>query len=238
MESLSKNWITEKYIDFEYKKYVLLAWLQHVNDKFSDIKLYPSLSELIEHYRNVIALKESKHNLFDQFPAKLSGTDLKNFKLMYDKLIEDDTLMQEIENIISFSIPQFEKYLTDGKQLYDFIESKINIYPVGVVPLNVNEGYILLLVPGTRETQVYEYQVTLIENPNEKLRSIYTKYLCNFTLSITNTVESIKQELIRYNRSFPNPATYAVESSIYLPVDETMLPLAKRSLMKFYVSGK
>jgi hypothetical protein len=233
MESLSKNWITEKHIDFEYKKYVLLAWLQHVSDNFQENKLYPSLSELVEHYRNIVALKKSKQSLFGQFPEHLTGADLKNFKLLYEKLMEDDALMQEIENIISFSIPQFEKYLADGKQLYDFIESHISIYPVGVVPLNVNEGYIILLVPGTKETQVYEYQVTLFENPNEKFRSIYTRHICNFTLSLSTTIEHIKQEMIRFNRQFPNPATYAVESSIFVPVEETLLPMARRSLLKY-----
>ena len=46
MSSLSTNWITEKHIDFEYKKYVLLGYLQHVNESFTENKLYPSLSEL------------------------------------------------------------------------------------------------------------------------------------------------------------------------------------------------
>lgn len=230
---LSKNWITEKHIDFEYKKYVLLAWLHHVSENFNLHRLYPSLSELVEHYRNAVALKKNKQSIFDQFPERLSGADLKNFKLMYDKLMEDDALMQEIENIVAFSIPQFEKYLADGKQLYEFIESKISIYPVGVVPLHTNEGYIILLIPGTKNTRVYEYQVTVFENPNEKFRSIYTRHIADFTLSIALTIDSIKQELIRYNKNFPNPATYAVESSIFIPVEETMLPLAKRTLMKY-----
>jgi hypothetical protein len=47
MADLNKNWLTEKYIDFEYKKYVLLAWLQEVNNNFQDQKLYPFLAQLI-----------------------------------------------------------------------------------------------------------------------------------------------------------------------------------------------
>jgi hypothetical protein len=233
---LSKNWIFEKYIDFEYKKYILLAWLQHVSENFNQQKLFPSLSQLVEHYRNVVELKKNKQSLFEQFPEKLTGVDLQNFKLIYDKLIEDDELMQEIENIITFSIPQFEKYLAEGRQLYEFIESRLTIYPVGVVPLHVNEGYIILLVPGTRDTRVYEYQITIFENPHEKYRSIYTRHVADFTLSLALTIDSIKQELIRYNRHFPNPATYAVESSIYIPVEETMLPMAKRSLLKYVIN--
>ena len=67
MPSLSTNWITEKHIDFEYKKYVLLAYLQHVSAHFTENKLYPDLSELITHYRNVLSLKENKQTMFDSF---------------------------------------------------------------------------------------------------------------------------------------------------------------------------
>ena len=60
MATLSKNWITEKLIDFEYKKYLLLAYLQQVSGQFDETRLYPSLSELIEHYKNVVSLRENK----------------------------------------------------------------------------------------------------------------------------------------------------------------------------------
>ena len=36
MQFLDKNWITENHIDFEYKKYVLLAYLQHVSEHFTE----------------------------------------------------------------------------------------------------------------------------------------------------------------------------------------------------------
>ena len=39
MEFLNKNWITENQIDFEYKKYMLLAYLQHVSENFTDKRL-------------------------------------------------------------------------------------------------------------------------------------------------------------------------------------------------------
>ena len=107
MDMLSNNWITEKHIDFEYKKYVLLAYLQHVNEHFTENKLYPSLTELMKHYRNVVALRDSKKNFYDSIPERMTSADLSNFKIMYEKILEDDKLMQEIETIITFSIPHF-----------------------------------------------------------------------------------------------------------------------------------
>ena len=163
MDKLSENWITEKHIDLEYKRYVLLAYLQHVSERFEEVRLYPALSELVNHYRNLIALKENKKNLSDSFPEKLTQTDLNNFKLVYEKLCDDDKLMQELQSIIEFSIPQFQKHLSEGKKIYDFIESKITIFPVGIMPIHYDEGYLMLKSGTHGETRVYEYHITIFE---------------------------------------------------------------------------
>ena len=230
---LSANWITEKHIDFEYKKYLLLGYLQRVNENFTESKLYPSLSELMSHYRNVTSIRENKRSLFDSFPERLSGADLSKFNMIYEKLVNDDQVMNEIESIIEFSIPQFEKYISEGKAMYDFIESKLNIAPVGIIPLHADEGYMLLKFSPTGDTLVYEYHITIFENPDERFRGISTQYLCSYTSSINNTFENIKQDLIRYHHKLPNPATYVIESELKLPLEETLLPLAKRTLVKF-----
>lgn len=237
MATLSANWITEKHIDFEYKKYLLLGYLQQVSEEFTESKLYPSLAELVNHYRNVIAIRDNKKSLFDSFPERLTGADLRQFNLMYEKLLSDDQVMAEIESIIDFSIPQFEKYIAEGKQVYDFIEPRINITPVGIMPLNADEGYLLISYSPSGETLVYEYHITIFENPDERYRGISTEYLCSFPLSVGITFESIKSELIRYHRKMPNPATYAVESELAVPLKETLLPLARRSLVKL-VAGR
>ena len=236
MVSLSTNWITEKHIDFEYKKYLLLGYLQRVSENFTESKLYPSLSDLLTHYRNVVAIKENKKNLYDSFPERLSGADLKQFNLMYEKLLNDDQVMNEIETIIEFSIPQFEKYINEGKSIYDFVESKLSIYPVGIMPLHADEGYLFLKYSSKGDTLVYEYQITIFENPEERFRGISTQFLCTYPHSIKNTFENIKHDLIHYHRKLPNPATYVIESELTIPLDETLLPLAKRTLVKFVAS--
>lgn len=233
MEKLSENWITENHIDFEYKKYVLLAYLQHVSERFDETRLYPALSELVNHYRNVKALKENKQAMFDSFPEKLSQADFTNFKLVYEKLAEDDKLMQELESIIEFSLPQFEKYLKEGKKIYDFIESNMNIYPVGIVPLHAETGYLLLQCGRLSETMVYEYQVTIFDQPNERYRGIYLQYISSFRKTLSNTYENIKCDLLNYNKNLPNPATYVIETDLLLPLDDTLIPLAKRALVKY-----
>jgi hypothetical protein len=42
--------------------------------------------------------------------------------------------------------------------------------------------------------------------------------------------------LIRAKRDFPNPAVYSIETELSFPIDETLLPIAKRTLVR-YISG-
>jgi hypothetical protein len=121
--------LREKHIDFEYKRYVLLGYLKEVSDNFTGSRLYPSLSELITHYRNVVAIRDNKKNLFNSFPERLTGTDASGTQLNYEKILQDDHLMQEIESIISYAVPLFEQYLKEGKTVYDFIESRPPHFP-------------------------------------------------------------------------------------------------------------
>jgi hypothetical protein len=43
MKKLSDTWFADGYVDFELKKYTLLAYLQEVNKYFNQNKLYPLL---------------------------------------------------------------------------------------------------------------------------------------------------------------------------------------------------
>jgi hypothetical protein len=232
MASLSKNWITEKLIDFEYKKYLLLAYLKEVSNNFEANKLYPHLAEVIDHYRQLIAFRDKKQNIADNFPQRMQQVDFENFKIKYEKIVEDDAVMAEIESIIHYSIPQFEHYLAEGKKIYDFIEEHLHIYPIGVQPLRAEQGYMFLKDGKDASTKVYEYQITIFDQPDTRYRAIRTSYVSSYGRSFTNTFESIKTDLIRANPGLPNPAAFAVESEMVLPLEETFLPIAKRMLVK------
>jgi hypothetical protein len=237
MASLGKNWITEKLVDFEYKKYILLAYLKEVSCQFEANRLYPHLAELIDHYKQLVSLRDMKNNLAENFPQRMQQVDFENFKIKYEKMVEDDVLMSEIESIVSYSIPQFERYLSEGKKIYDFIEEHLHIYPVGVMPLRPEHGYMFLKDGKDAGTRVYEYQITIFEHPDTRYRGIHTQYVKTYSRSFTNTFESIKTDLIRENRNIPNPAAFAVESELEIPLEETFLPIAKRMLVKHVASG-
>jgi hypothetical protein len=80
---------------------------------------------------------------------------------------------------------------------------------------------------------VYHYRLSIFEKHDEKYRSIKTAFVDKWERSFSSTYEHIKSELIRHRKELPNPAVYSIETDLRFPVDETLLPIAKRSLVKF-----
>jgi hypothetical protein len=232
MKSLSQTWFADGYIDFELKKYTLLAYLQEVNKYFDEHKLYPQLGDVIFHYNNLVAFRENKKFLQEQFPKKLTGIQMEKLQVLYEQMMEDDELMEELEQIIQYAAAEMRSTITNGTELYELVEDKLQISPVGIIPLEQNEGY-FFLSNTMSQTRVYQYRLSIYEKRDEKYRSIRTEFIDTWYRSIANTYEHIKSELLRNRTQLPNPAVYAIQTEMNLPVEETLLPIAKRSLVRY-----
>ena len=236
MKSLSETWFTEGYIDFELKKYTLLAYLQHVNSYFNQNKLYPQLADIIFHYNNIIAFRENRRFLQEHFPKTLTDVNIKKLQLEYERIIEDNELMKELEEIVHYSAQQIKTAIQNGTEIYEFVETKLNIEPVGLIPLDTKEGYLLISDGHFNTTFAYQYQLSIYEKHDEKYRGLRTAFIEKWIRSVSNTAENIKAELIRNRKELPNPAVYNIETSLAYPMEETLLPIAKRSFVKYLSS--
>jgi hypothetical protein len=221
MKTLSETW------------YTLLAYLQEVTRYFNENKLYPQLGDIIFHYNNIVAFRENKKYLQEHFPKKMTGIQMEKLQLLYEQMIGDDELMQELEDIIQYSAGKMKNAIQNGTGIYEFVEDKLDIAPVGLIPLDTQEGYFFLSSGNEKSTGVYHYRLSIFEKHDEKYRSIRTLFIDNWKRSISGTYEHIKSELINRWKDLPNPAVYSIETPLRFPVDETLLPIAKRRLVKF-----
>ncbi|HZX59578.1 MAG TPA: hypothetical protein VFE54_12660 [Mucilaginibacter sp.] len=233
MKSLGANWFIEGSIDFEHKKYILLDYLQEINRHFDRSRLYPNLTDLVFHYNNLLDFKRNKSVMQQAFPQRLTKADIEALKLTYQKMVEDDSTMREIESIISFALYKMDPAIQTGKEIYDFVESRLSIDPIGLVPLMPYNGYFSLRNGKERTNWIYEYQITLFENKDDKFRGINIQFVDTYEQSIVNTPEWVKLDLINRRKHLPNPAVYYVSSDISFPLEQTLLPVAKRSLVKY-----
>ena len=142
---------------------------------------------------------------------------MEKLQLLYEQMIEDDELMQELEEIINYSADKMKSTIQNGTEIYEFVEDKINITPVGIIPLDTKEGYFFLSSGNTKSTRVYHYRLSIFEKHDEKYRSIKTAYIDNWQRSISSTYEHIKSELIRHRKDLPNPAVYSIETGLSFP---------------------
>ncbi|MEN2282645.1 hypothetical protein AAGF08_10955 [Algoriphagus sp. SE2] len=238
MKNLPKNWIAEGLIDFEYKKYQLLAYLQETNQQFNAAKLYPMLGELIEHHRLLDDLKKGKSELSNLFPRVISGIDFQNGKLQYQPRETEGEIMQEIANITDFALPKFTEQIKKGKEIYQLVENQVEFEPVGIMPIYTREGFILVSRESKSDVHAFRYQSNFLQLAGEKFRSIRMWFVGVFQKSLVNTLEKIKLQLIKDIKELPNPATWRLHSSHDFPMEETLLPISKRLLLQHVSSNQ
>jgi len=233
MNKLSENWISEGWIDFEYKKYLLLAYLKEVNEKFQAVKLYPSLGELIAHHQKLSLLDQNRSQLKLALPKEMEGIDLEKMKIRYKDKIQEDDVMKELGDIIAFSLPKIKQHIEEGKSIYDFIESHLEIEPVGLTPIYQREGYALLSYQNSRDVFIYRYQINLFQNSVDRFRGIALRFVAAVKRSLTFTYERIKMDLVKKYTDLPNPSTWRIQSAQRVPLEESLLPVSKRLLLTY-----
>nr|WKN36861.1 hypothetical protein K4G66_31335 [Tunicatimonas sp. TK19036] len=232
METLHKDWLTRDLLDFEYKKYVLLAYMQNVKSKFTDRELYPFMSDLVFHYNNLLSLQKNKQLIYENFPKEVSKADFEKLKIHYRQIIQDSELMKTIEDIIGFAVPHFQMRVQEGADIYEDIADQISIEPVGITPLYKNEGYLLLFSNQQTVVHIYHYKITVFHQADESYRAIHTQLMEETQWSIANSFEQIKKNLVATNKALPNPATFLAVSQKAYPLDATLLPITKRLLVQ------
>lgn len=231
MGTLSENWLTENLIDFEYKKYVLLGYLQKVKEHFNEQKLYPDFAELIAHYKNLISLKNNTSSLEKGFKKNIKGIDYKSLTLVYENVINDDSL-DELKQIIAFSEPLLIDELKNGKSIFDFAEQHIATDHIGILPIYKKEGYFILYPFQSKTVYVYNYELSKFNLLQQEVYGLNSSYFNTYNISLSQTIDKIKLDIIDINPQLPNPAVYLFKANAPLPNDETFLPIAKRLLYK------
>ena len=226
---LSNNWFIENNLDFEYKKYTLLAYLKKIEQCFNSAKLYPHYNELIKHYNNSKSILDNFKINSKLFPKEL--TDIDKGQLIYQNLFLENESVTQVKDILNFSINQFSTRIKEGQDLQRFLQDNISFFPLGILSNNVNSGYFFITPTSRNKSYIYQYELSPLKRKYE-IDQIKTKYFGEYSLSISNTYERKKRELLFENSLFNSSCTYVFESSIYIPLTESYLPIVKLLLLR------
>jgi hypothetical protein len=105
------TWYIESPIDFEHKQYVLLSYLQTVDGSFMNKKLSPHLLHMEKMINEMLNFNESLSDMKKRFDKERYIFFEDNSKLEG----ENNHLVEEISEIVQFSLPQVEARLKLGQ---------------------------------------------------------------------------------------------------------------------------
>lgn len=225
----------QNWLDSEYQQYVVLAYLQSVQQHFADNQLHPALPDLREHYKTGLTFVQGKGSLSASFPRRVRGIKGPPPRIDYVPAVPDDAFLTEIDTALAFALPRFQQAVSEGEHRWSDIARALTLEPVGLLPLRPEEGYLFIHATQHRTTEVYQFRLTLYADQVPGGRVVRFRYLESVQQGLANTLENIKLDLIRRHRDLPNPATFRLESKQPLPVTETLLPIARQLLAQAVV---
>ena len=111
-ELLSITWYTEEPLDLEYKEYLLLAYLQKVENSFQEKILSPHLLHMERMIDEMV--------MFEACFKEIKKTFDKNRYVYFENVKlqgEDNSLINEIKELVQFSIPQVRTRVNHGYKI-------------------------------------------------------------------------------------------------------------------------
>jgi hypothetical protein len=230
MTTLPSDWLTHHRLDAEYKRYVVLAYLQGVTQRFAANRLCPDLPDLQRHYDDTLRFSRGKGSLAAAFPKRVAGISGPPPRIDYTTDVPTtDPMLQEVDEVVAFALPRFGQTLTEGRHRWHDLTATLTLEPVGVQPLRRDEGYLFVHYSFSTDLSVYQYRLTLYDDHVPGGRHIHWTLRERTRRSLGITFERMKLDLARCD-DLPNPAAFRVESRATLEEQDTILPITQQLL--------
>lgn len=115
VEPLPITWYTESPIDFEYKQYILFAYLQEVERSFVNKVVSPHLLHMERMIIEMINFEGMMNDYARQFERHRYIYLFKD----QNRIFENNEILEEVKEIIEFSIPQLDSRIKFGYKVLE-----------------------------------------------------------------------------------------------------------------------
>ncbi len=230
---LTLDLFTQVQSDYEKRQYKVLAALKRISEDFQHNKIYPHLAHLAELHHTLSDIRKRLNDLRSEFPKRIKKIDFVNQEIEHEIVFVDGSDLQKVEELIDWALPFIEAKIEEGKTIYEYVNEKIFLEEVGIIPNYIDEGY--FFVPDNEEAKLllFEYEVSIFQSAKDQYRSLKTQFLKALGQGrALMSPNSIKLDLISEFKKLPNPATYSFQTDLDFPFNETVLPVVKRKLIK------
>ncbi len=235
MNMLNINYFIASAYDYEWSQYKVLSILKNYNIELHSNKVFPTFNDLKEAYNNLSQIIKQK----DEYQKFLS----QKFHSENDEDVDDeireikakviDPKVHIVFEFIEWALPKIKEALEEAKAISEFIEENISIKEIGLISLYNNEGYLIIPNNKLKNTNVYRFENYIFSPSGIEINTLRTKFISSYNeISLDILPMKIKLDLMNKFKDLPNPATYNCETDLDFPFEESILPIAKKKLIK------
>lgn len=223
--------------DTERTRFEVLSGLKAIRTNFHHNKIYPDLSTLVELFEGLQSITQSADNLRAKAHRSVKDVNMDERKIIYDETPISDNDFEQIRDLIAWALPLIQDAIEEGKTMFEFVDENLSMEVVGILPSYLEEGYFFVPDNTASILHLLKFEVSIFTGANEKYRSLKTSVVKSLRQSpILQPIQSIKLDLVQEFPELPNPATYLFETNLEFPFQETILPVAKRRLLRHLYS--
>ena len=232
---LDPEWIFQEPIDFEHKKYKLLAYLQKCDKRFDELKIYPDFVELSLHLANLQSISKENTMLTTKKKFKSCDDEILFKELIPKKVPKLDEVDQlEIDKTVRYSGEKIYEAFNIAKSIWTIAQDAISVHiKKNKERLEDGMGYIYFRRRSDEQLLVWEYEIR-----KEVAYELNSRTYLNLIFSGSSdekTFSDIIEEKSVWNNTdfFKDIPVFEVKSSQEFPFEETFIPMMKRQLMSY-----
>ena len=201
--------------DAEAARYRVLAALQRARRAFARNCVAPDLARLVGLHRDLRALLDGS--------GRAVGVDWETGRVVHAAPPAPLAL-----SLARWAQPHVAGAVREGQALYEFAAEHAALDAVGVVPAYRDEGYLVVAAGGA--VRPLRYHVSSLAGADGRYRALRTSDV-DVALDPLASPAVWKAALAASDPDLPAPALFSLHTDLDLPVDETLLPVAKRKLL-------
>lgn len=207
--------------DLEAAEYRIRSGLGGARTAFRDLCVEPHFSDAVALHRTLSALVDGASRIRDSGPV--TGID-------WDagRLVRKQGRVPLALDLARWALPLLQAVIEEGRVVYDFVSEHSELWSVGLVPSYRDEG--VLLIEDGDAFRVLRYSVSPLSDASGEYRALRTSAL-EVALDPLGTPSEWKAALAEAVPELPMPAAFRIAADVDLPVDATLVPVAKRKLL-------
>lgn len=229
---MDTNWMFKDPLDFEHKKYVLLSYLNKVDEFIDEHKIYPIFSEISLHFANVESLITNKQLLKYDETLKYYDEEILISKIIRErqpKISKDE--VKDLDQILKFAEIKFYEYFNLCKITWEKVYKNTQL----ILRKNKNKlsdgiGFMFYKDSRTKKYYVWEFNIKTEEGlvliSESKFDLIY-----HGEIKRGERKEIIKNNTIMFKNNFDDVVHVTLKSKEPYPILESIFPIFKRKLI-------